>query len=62
MFAVVDTFSNEKIGLSAVIKKVSTGFSVSVRDDECDEYLDSSRTYSTIEVARVRAKEAVNMT
>lgn len=53
------TFENKEYGISAIVKAITSGFSVTLRDDEAGEYLPSAVIYKTEELAIAAAKKLV---
>ena len=54
---IIKTFTNEADGMSAIVNKMSKGFSVVVRDNDSGEYLDTIRIYPNVEDALKKAQE-----
>ena len=53
----IHTFHNADGNTTIFVSKISLGFSVTMRDDDCGEYFPSAMIYPTEAAALAKAKE-----
>jgi hypothetical protein len=57
---IINTYTNEVDGISAIVNVMSKGYSVAMRDDDSGMYLDSIRIFSDVNHARDYAQFLIN--
>lgn len=55
MAKIVKEFPNAEYGITAVVAQIESGYTVTVRDDDANEYAPTAIIYKTLEAATMRA-------
>lgn len=56
---IITSFTNKEYGITAFITKGATGFHVSLRDDDANEFVATVIIFKTLELAIAKAKEII---
>jgi hypothetical protein len=57
MAKIVKEFPNAEYGITAVVAQIESGYSVTIRDDDANEYAATAIIYKTEEAAILKAQE-----